>query len=263
MTMQSTVQVRDLAGDLEAARARLSLLKSQNARLSRLTAMERVALDFAHELNQPLAAVVNYIRAGQRLLAEPSAANLERLAGALDAAMTQSLHASQIVNRVRSFVTRGETGKTVERIAAIVQAAMDVAVPGTEPHGVEISLIFDPAADLVLVDRLQIQQVLVNLICNAVQAMQDTPRRALCIASLLSGNVVEVSVTDSGAGVSMDVADRLFEPFVTTRRNGTGLGLTICHAIIEAHGGTLSYEPAQDGGSIFRFTVTAVVDPLP
>jgi two-component system sensor kinase FixL len=94
--------------------------------------------------------------------------------------------------------------------------------------------------------------VLVNLICNAVQAMQDTPRRALCIASRLSGNVVEVSVTDSGAGVSMDVADRLFEPFVTTRRNGTGLGLTICHAIIEAHGGTLSYEPAQDGGSIFR-----------
>jgi two-component system sensor kinase FixL len=251
MTMQSTVQVRDLAGDLEAARARLSLLKSQNARLSRLTAMERVALDFAHELNQPLAAVVNYIRAGQAFEVRRTRFR------------EQSLHASQIVNRVRSFVTRGETGKTVERIAAIVQAAMDVAVPGTEPHGVEISLIFDPAADLVLVDRLQIQQVLVNLICNAVQAMQDTPRRALCIASRLSGNVVEVSVTDSGAGVSMDVADRLFEPFVTTRRNGTGLGLTICHAIIEAHGGTLSYEPAQDGGSIFRFTVTAAADPLP
>jgi two-component system sensor kinase FixL len=249
-----------LADDLEDARARLTLLKSQNGQLSRLTAMERIALDFAHELNQPLAAVVSYVRAGQRLIADRQKPDLDRLAVALEGAMTQSLHASHIVNRVRAFVTHGETEKGIERLATIVQAALTLSTPDTQPYGVHVSLALDEACALVLVDRVQIQQVLVNLIRNAAQAMQDCPRRELCIASRLIGDDLEISVADSGQGVPPAIRDRLFEPFMTTRSAGTGLGLTICNAIVEAHGGTMSYEPAPDGGSIFRFTVTAVAD---
>jgi two-component system sensor kinase FixL len=263
MTARNASQARRRTDDLEDVRARLTLLKSQNVQLSRLTAMERIALNFAHELNQPLAAVVNYVRAGQRLLADGQTPDLDRIAKALEGAMTQSLHASQIVNRVRAFVTRGETDKTVERVASIVRTAVTLALPDTDPHGVRLSVALDPAADLVLADRVQIQQVLVNLIRNAVQAMQDSPRRQLRIASRLAAGDLEISVADSGRGVPEEVADRLFEPFVTTRANGTGLGLTICNAIIEAHGGTLSYAPAPAGGSIFRFTLKAVADAVP
>jgi two-component system sensor kinase FixL len=138
-----------------------------------------------------------------------------------------------------------------------------LALPDIEPQGVRLSMALDAAADLVLVDRVQIQQVLVNLIRNAAQAMRDLPRRELRIASRLADGVVEISVADTGRGVPEEVADRLFEPFVTTRSDGTGLGLTICNAIIEAHGGTLTYAPAPAGGSIFRFTVTAVADTVP
>ncbi len=263
MSMRGAAAARRLADDLEDARARLVLLQSQNVQLSRLTAMERIALDFAHELNQPLAAAVNYLRAGQRLLAEPNAANLERLAAAIEGAMAQSLHASQIVARVRGFVTRGETDRSVQRASDIVMAALALAMQESEPEGVTVSLALDHAAELIVVDPVQIQQVLVNLIRNAVQAMQDGPRRELCIASRSCGGVVEISVIDSGRGVPADVVDRLFQPFVTTRSNGTGLGLTICNAIVEAHGGTLWYEGAPGGGSVFRFTVQAAADAMP
>jgi two-component system sensor kinase FixL len=251
-----------MADDLEDARARLILLKTQNIQLSRLTAMERIALDFAHELNQPLAAVVNYLRAGQRLLADRQTPDLDRLVVAIEGAIAQSLHASRIANRVRAFVTRGETDKSVERIAAIVQAAVTLATSDIQAHGVRVSLALDEAGALVLVDRVQIQQVLINLISNAVQAMQDCPRRELRIASRLAAGEVEVSVADTGRGVPAEISDRLFEPFMTTRSGGTGLGLTICNAIVEAHGGSMSHQPARDGGSIFRFTVTAVADAL-
>jgi two-component system sensor kinase FixL len=136
-------------------------------------------------------------------------------------------------------------------------------MPEIEPHGVRVSVILDPAAPLVRVDRVQIEQVLVNLIRNAVQSMQDSPRRDLSIASRAIDGAVEIGVADSGRGLPAEIRDSLFEPFVTTRSNGTGLGLTICQAIIDAHGGTLSYEPAAEGGSIFRFTVAAATDALP
>jgi two-component system sensor kinase FixL len=263
MMPQSGALARQLADDLEDAHARLDWLKSQNVQLSRLTAMERIALDFAHELNQPLAAVMNYIRAGQHLLREPSAENLQRLAAALDGAMTQSLHASEIVKRVRGFVASGETETSVQKVSDIVRSALTLAMHAAESDDLHVATALDRGGELVLVDGVQIQQVLVNLIHNAVHAMQDCRRRELRITSRRSGGVVEISVADNGRGVPPEIVDRLFEPFVTTRSNGTGLGLTICNAIIAAHGGTLSYERAPDGGSIFHFTVTAAADALP
>jgi two-component system, LuxR family, sensor kinase FixL len=260
--LRDVTETRRQADDLSDARARLALMESQLERLARLAAMERVGLNLAHELNQPLSAIVNYARAGQLLLGNPSAANLERLSAALDGVMTQSLHAGQIVGGVRAFVTRGETEKIVAPVSALVQEAVALVMPANEPHRVSLSLDLDPEAPLVLVDRVQIRQVLVNLIRNAVQAMQDGPRGALRIASRWVGGCVEISIADSGKGLPAAMSDRLFEPFATTSRNGTGLGLTICQTIVTAHGGTLTFQPGPDGGSIFRFTVTGVAEAL-
>ncbi len=260
MVLRDVTQERRLADELADARSRLAIMQNQTVQLSRLAATERIALHVAHELNQPLAAVVNYVLAGQRLLADPTEPHLEQLGLALEGAMAQSLHAGRIVGGIRAFVMRGETDKRVEPVAALVREAVALAMPDTEAHRVRLSLALDPAAALVLVDRVQIEQVLVNLIRNAVEAMRDCPRRDLSIASHWTDGTVEISVADSGKGVPAEVRDRLFEPFVTTRRDGTGLGLTICQAIVEAHGGALSYLSAPDGGSVFRFTVTGVAE---
>ncbi len=259
MTVPGVAQARRIADDPAVVQDRLRELKGQP---SRSAVMEWIALNLTHELSQPLAAIANYVRAGQRLLIDQEAPDLERLAAALDGAMTQSLHAGRIISGLRAFATRGEADKRVESIADIVQQAVSVAIPDDEARGIRLSLALDPAAGRVLVDRLQIEQVLVNLISNAVEAMQDCPHRHLSIASRLVQRAVQISVTDTGTGLPATVRERLFEPFVTTRRNGTGLGLPICRAIVEAHGGTLSCESAPDGGSVFRFTVIGVADAL-
>jgi len=256
-------ELRRLVGDLANAKAQVAALRDQNVQLSRLTATERIALNVAHELSQPLAAVVNYLRAGQRLLGTPAANEDGRLAIALEAALAQALHASRIVSGVRTFVTDGEANKRVEDVAALVREAVALGAPDIEQYGVRLSLSFDGAAGTVLADRVQIAQVLLNLIRNAAQAMQDCPRRVLSITSRGAGEIVKISVADTGKGLPASIRDRLFEPFVTTRRDGTGLGLVICRAIIEAHGGTLSAEPAPGGGSIFHFGLTRVVDDPP
>jgi two-component system sensor kinase FixL len=245
---------------LADAQARIEWLQNQNARLSRLTATERTALNLAHELNQPLSAIINYVRAGQRLMVDPALADSERLATAFEGAMAQALHAGRIVGRLRAFVTHGECDKRVERVAALVEGAVALAMPETGDQRISLSLALDPAAAYVLVDRVQIEQVLVNLIRNALEAMRDCPRRVLSIASRVVDGAVEISVRDSGKGLPAAMRDRLFEPFVTTRRDGTGLGLTICQAIVEAHGGRLSCDCAPEGGSVFRFTVTGAVE---
>jgi two-component system sensor kinase FixL len=252
-------RARRRSGDPADMQERLIAPDSQP---SRVAVMEWIALNLTHELSQPLAAIANYVRAGQRLLIDQEAPDLERLAAALDGAMTQSLHAGRIISGLRAFATRGEADKQIESIADIVQRAVSVALPDDEARGVRLSLALDPSAGRVLVDRLQIEQVLVNLISNAVEAMRGCPHRHLSIASRREEGAVQISVTDTGTGLAAAVTERLFEPFVTTRRNGTGLGLPICRAIVEAHGGTLSCESAPEGGSIFRFTVTGVADAL-
>jgi hypothetical protein len=224
-------------------------------------AADWVALNLAHELNQPLAAIANYVRAGQRLLASGQPADLDRLGAALDAAMNQALHAGRIVGGLRAFVTRGENERGIESLPGLIQRAIALATPEIDKHAVTVTTALDAAAQHVMVDRVQIEQVLLNLIRNAVQAMQDSPRRDLCIASRGVADRVEITVTDTGGGLPEALRAQIFAPFVTTRRDGMGLGLAICHAIVAAHGGNLSCQPAGRGSS-FRFTIPRVTDPM-
>jgi two-component system sensor kinase FixL len=177
----------------------------------------------------------------------------------MQAAGDQAVRAGQIIRRLRDFVSRGESEQTVESVAKLVEEAAALALVGVKDQNVRVQYQLDSSADLVLADKVQVQQVLVNLIRNAIEAMSEAPNRELTIATELTGNnTLTVSVTDTGHGITPEVKEQLFQPFVTTKRHGMGVGLSISRTIIEAHGGKIWIEDNPAGGTIFRFTLRAM-----
>ena len=242
--------------------ARIRAMQAELLHVSRLTEMGAVASAMAHELNQPLTACANFTNAARRMLSVGAALNQESLDEALlamEEAAEQAVLAGQIVRRMRAFLTRGDSEKQLAELNAVVRDAAALALVDARQRGVTVRFHFDPANPCALCDRVQVQQVLVNLMRNAVEAMRDETRRELTVSSRAIGTeLVEISVADTGAGVQVDVAGRLFEPFVSTKPGGMGVGLWICRSIVEEHGGTLSVGANPGGGTIFRFTLPAV-----
>jgi two-component system sensor kinase FixL len=250
--------IRDLS-ERQATEARLQELQSELVHISRLTAMGEMASALAHELNQPLAAIANYMKGSQRLLETATDESSVRVREAMDKAAAQALRAGDIIRRLRDFVSRGESERRIESIAKLVEEASALALVGAKEHGVKVRFQFDPTADLVLADRVQIQQVLVNLMRNAVDAMAGANVKELVLSTRpLPDETVEVSVADTGAGIADEVAEQLFRPFVTTKRHGMGVGLSISRTIIDAHGGRIWAEANPSGGTTFRFTLSSV-----
>jgi PAS domain S-box-containing protein len=250
-------RLRAESAERQRADARLQQLQSELFHAARLSAMGQMAAALAHELNQPLTAANNFIRTGQRLLAKGNveAGDAREVMGE---AADQVLRAGQIISRLRSFVTPAESEKRVESVPRMVGEASALALSGTGALGLGVRFTFDPAADRALADRIQVQQVLVNLIRNAVEALAHCERRDLAITTArLDPSAIEIAVVDSGPGIADEVLDRLFEPFVSTNRNGMGIGLSICRTIVEAHGGRLRSRPNPTGGTIFHFTLPA------
>jgi two-component system sensor kinase FixL len=248
--------IRDLS---ERVRTELRLreLQSELIHVSRLSAMGTMASTLAHELNQPLTAITNYLETTRDQLADPSPETIALVRGALDEAAGQSVRAGQIVRRLREFVARGDVEQCAEPLNALVREAASLGLIGAEQAGVEI--VFDLAAadtEFVHVDRVQIQQVLVNLIRNALQAMSGMSNRVLTITTAVESEAcMQVSVADSGSGIAADMADRLFQAFASTKPDGMGLGLSICRTIVEAHDGRIWADPVPDGGTAFHFTL--------
>lgn len=250
--------VRDLS-ERQGTEARLQELQSELVHISRLSAMGEMASTLAHELNQPLTAIANYLKGLRRLLEETTDARATVMRDALEKAADQALRAGQIIRRLRDFVSRGESDRRVESLAKLVEEASALALVGAKEHGVRVAFRFDPRADLVVADRVQVQQVLLNLIRNAVDAMMDTDRRELVISSLaLPEGMVEVAVADTGPGIAAEMAEQLFQPFVTSKRQGMGVGLSISRTIVDAHGGRIWAEANPGGGTVFRFTLRLV-----
>jgi two-component system sensor kinase FixL len=250
--------IRDLT-ERQRTEARLQELQTELVHISRLTAMGEMASALAHELNQPLSAIANYLKGAMRLLEGRVDDNSKMIAGAMEKAAEQSLRAGQIIRRLRDFVARGESERRVESINKLIEEANALALVGAKELGVRVRLQIDPSHDLILADKVQIQQVLLNLLRNAIDAMMESERRELLIATrALDDNLTEVSVADSGPGISPDVASQLFQPFITTKPQGMGVGLSISRTIIEAHGGQIWTEPNPGGGAIFRFTLRAL-----
>ena len=239
--------------------ARLQELQSELVHVSRLSAMGEMASALAHELNQPLSAIANYMKGSRRLLEESSDERLTILREAMDKAGEQALRAGQVIRRLRDFVARGESERSVEDVRKLVEEASALALVGVREKGVRVRYEFDPRTDLVLADKVQIQQVLLNLMRNAIEAMENSDKRELILStSLAPDHMVEISVADTGSGISPEISAQLFQPFITTKRQGMGVGLSISRTIVEAHGGSIAPRPNPEGGTVFSFTLPAV-----
>jgi two-component system sensor kinase FixL len=250
--------IRDLT-ERQKTEARLQELQSELVHISRLTAMGEMASTLAHELNQPLSAITNYLKGSQRLLRGAPDERSTTVRDALTRATNQAMRAGQIIRRLRDFVARGESERRVENIIKLVEEASALALVGVKDSGIRVTFQFDPSIELVLADRVQIQQVVLNLIRNAMDAMEESQVRELMVSVMPDGgNLVRVSVSDTGQGIAPEITGQLFQPFITTKRHGMGVGLSISRAIVEAHGGRIWVEPNPVGGTIFHFTLTAV-----
>jgi two-component system sensor kinase FixL len=247
--------IRDLT-EREESEARLQEVQGELARLARLNELGEMASTLAHELNQPLAAIANYAQGCVRFLKDLDHPAAERIREALEETAKQSLRAGGIIRHLREFVTRGETEKSPENVRTLVEEAGALALVGSRQLGVRSVFDFAPNTEDVMVDRVQIQQVLINLMRNAMEAMRESDKRELLVRTARDGDGhVAIEVADTGPGISDEVAARLFQPFVTTKANGMGIGLSISRRIIEGHGGEIVANRNGNGGATFRLTL--------
>jgi two-component system sensor kinase FixL len=254
-----TDQLRDRE-EVELRGARLLELQSELAHTSRLSAMGEMAAALAHELNQPLTAVANSVGAVEMILKDPDRpVDDKRRAQILRAAKhaeTQAVRAGEIIRRLREFISRGEADTSVESLGRLIDESLALALPNAGAEGITVERTVAAKASRVLANRIQIQQVLVNMIRNAVESMRGQFRpKSITIAATAEDGMATISITDTGAGVSADLVERLFSPFMSTKADGMGVGLSICRRIVEAHGGKLWYEETEGLGARFKFTL--------
>ena len=247
--------VRDLT-ERDAHQKRINEVEAELAHVQRLTELGQVVTSLVHEVNQPITAIRNYLNACRRLTASGNQAGIQT---ALERMAEQTNRASEIIQRIRDYVRKRDVRMQPERLSNVIHEAVELtrsSIRGDEPS---LTVQVDPSNQHAEIDRIQVQQVLFNLMRNSLEAMQDQPRRELVVASSRAPEgMVEISVADTGPGLSGVVRERLFQPFVTTKANGMGVGLSVCQAIIAAHGGRLWADDNPGGGAVFRFTVRHV-----
>jgi two-component system sensor kinase FixL len=248
--------VRDIT-ERKAYEARLKSMQDDLIHVGRLNELGQVSAGIAHELNQPLTAMLNYSNIAKRLIAKNEPESCARAFEAVSKAADQAVRAAEIIRRMRSFVEKRGSNRTIEEINAVVKDTMALGFMGADAVNVTTRLELAPGLPSVLVDRVQIQQVLVNLLHNAVDAMADAKTRELTVTTKSADAGVEISVADTGPGIPKEFIGRLFMPFFTTKPGGMGIGLVISQSIVQAHGGKLSVEPNRGGGTVFRFTLPA------
>jgi two-component system sensor kinase FixL len=249
--------VRDLT-ERQTTERRLQDMQSELVHVSRLTALGEMASALAHELNQPLSAIANYVKGSERLLAADPPDKV-KIKGALASAAEQALRAGQIIRRLRDFVAKGEAERRIESLPKLLEEAGALAMIGAKERGVHLRFEIARQVELVLADKVQVQQVVLNLMRNSIDAMEESPRRELLVgARAIEDGMVDISVSDTGPGIAPEIAEHLFQPFMTTKATGMGVGLSISRTIVEAHGGRIWAEPRKGGGTVFHFTLRAV-----
>jgi two-component system sensor kinase FixL len=247
--------VRDLTERQEVER-RLQELQSELMHVSRLSAMGQMGAALAHELNQPLTAILNYSQAARRMRQASDNQAPDLLSDVLEKISQQALRAGQVIARLREFTEKGSTERRPEDLNKVVEEACALALVGTRESGIRANL--NLAADLppVAIDKVQVQQVVVNLVRNAVEAMSESKLRTLeVVTERDTDRAITVCVVDTGPGLTDTVRRTLFQPFVTTKEKGMGIGLSICRSIIDAHGGRISAQTNPSGGTRFAFTL--------
>jgi PAS domain S-box-containing protein len=240
--------IRDLS-ERRRFEARLNRLHA-----NRLDSMADMATALAHELNQPLAAAANYLFTARQLIGSGPGPAIDGVDETLDKASSQMHRAGQIIAHLREFLARGEPDKTELSLHVLIRQTCELVAPSAREGGVEIVRRLDAAEDTVLADKVQIEQAMVNIIRNAIEAMSEAPRKKLTISTSLENDMVRVDFSDTGRGLPASSAD-LFVPFGTTKSNGLGVGLSISRSIIEAHYGTIWAEANPGGGARFCFAL--------
>ena len=251
--------VHDLTARTITAR-RLQDLQGELLHVSRLSAMGQMTAAIAHELNQPLSAILNYINAARRTLSKIAGEEATRVLELVDKAVAQTTRAGQIIRHLRDFVEKRETDRVAANINLVIQEAISLASVSSADPNVRVRVEFEPNLAPVLVDKVQVQQVIVNLIRNAVEAMQAVSKRELRVSTRLTPEGIVATVSDSGPGLAPEVASRLFHPFVTTKEKGMGIGLSICRSIVEAHGGRIWADSGDASGTAFHVLLPATAE---
>jgi len=228
----------------------------QELHAARLDLIEHMAIALAHELKQPLAAINAYLNIVRRIIKEPNFSK-ERVGEALDKATAQVFRVSEIMDNLRQFMARGVTDKTPQHLNDVIRTACEFTDALAKESGVTTTVHLDAENDRVVINRVQIQQVVVNLKRNAIEAMQGCERRQLTVSTRLddANMMIRVDVADTGRGVPEAVKSELFEPFTTTKPHGFGVGLSISRSIVEAHHGKLWAGDNPDGGAVFSFVL--------
>lgn len=255
-----TMFARDLTERL-ASEERLSELSSELAHVSRLSAMSELAADLAHELNQPLSAAANFLAAAGMLIERGE--DSDRVGEMIGMANDQTLRAGEIIRRLRAFMARGDVESSVESVPQTVRDAVELILVGTGQFHIRVEYDFEPEAEWMLADRIQVQQVLVNILRNSVDVLRNAEavsRQITLRSRKLSENMIEIEIADTGPGIPESVLEHLFSRFTTTKgeKGGMGIGLSISKRIIEAHGGELTAGNRPEGGAYFRFTIPAI-----
>lgn len=246
--------IRDISARRETER-RLHELQKELIHVTRLSAMGEMASALAHELNQPLTAVVNYAQGARRLLGKDDDTAKPRVDGLLEKMVVQATRAGEIIHQLRQFLAKGETERVLTDIEPLVRDACALALIGTESQGISAAIDIDDDLSPALLDRVQIHQVVTNLIRNAVDALEEVEVRRLRVQVRQEPTAIAVTVEDSGRGISPLIEPRLFQPFMTTKSGGMGIGLSICRTIVESHGGHIWADASAMGGAAFHVTV--------
>lgn len=243
------------SGAERTSSARAEQVEDELAEFARLAPMNLLASTLAHELGQPLAAVANYVSGAHRLITEGDAPKMHLIEEALTAAAAANQRSSDIVRSMRSMISSGGVNRQAENLVNVIQRASLLAMADNEDADIDYRIDVDPDVDTVYVDRVQLEQILINLLRNARDAIAPMPVRRIALAASRAGSEVNISVSDSGPGVAPELVDKLFQVFKSTKREGLGIGLLICRTMVEANGGRIGYAPAPGGGAYFTVTL--------
>ena len=246
--------IHDLSED-QRARDRIDELQNDLLRVSRASALGTMGSALAHELNQPLSAIAGFVEASAALLGRGDVAAPDKLREFMDKAVAQTHRAGDVIRRLRELTRRSDIARSIEDINVLIEEACALATLGTNIENVDVRLTLSPNLPPVFVDSIQIQQIILNLVRNGIEALAGCETRRIDIATARLGDWIEITVSDTGPGLPASVQDRPFEPFVSTKPGGTGIGLNICRTIVETHGGEISFHTEAGKGTAFHVTI--------